>query len=87
MTLNIHSTSFVYPAVLQVFPVHDQVQLRGPAHPGPSHTAQQQRRVASCSKPTDGGAGDDAPHPAVRGAAGAAACAGAGGSVRRLEVK
>ncbi|XP_036975035.1 pinopsin-like isoform X3 [Acanthopagrus latus] len=64
--------------VLQVFPVHDQVQLRSPAHSGTPQTAQQQGGVASHSQPGNTGTEDSCC---------TAAQPGAGGSICNIEVK
>ncbi len=68
-------------SVFQVFPVHDQVQLRSSAHTGAAHPAQRQRGVASRSVPTNRGTEH------IQRPAGAAACPGAGGSLFDVEVK
>uniref|UniRef100_A0A672HEN6 Teleost multiple tissue opsin 3b n=1 Tax=Salarias fasciatus TaxID=181472 RepID=A0A672HEN6_SALFA len=65
--------------VFQVFPLHDQVQLRGSAHPGPPDAPQQQGRVAARRRPAHRG-------PAHGGGGGGLeARSGAGGSVRNTE--
>lgn len=69
---------FVCLSVLQVLPVHDQVQRRSPAHSGTPQTAQQQGGVASHSEPGNTGREDGAC---------TAAQPGASGSICSIEVK
>lgn len=78
---------FVCLSVLQVFPVHDQVQLRSPAHLSSPNTAQQQACVASRSPSANRGTKHSACHVQLQRPAGTAACSGINGSICNIEVK